>query len=129
MKNIDSPITTQRVFCIRFESSPRDPILNVKTIKDWLSNFRETNYALKKKPQQDRKMSPLWEHWSSNLHGVLCENTWLCYSFCFWLKYYWLHRNWVIEIVKSVRHCVGIFFRTFSIQMFRSLRMKYISIS
>ncbi len=49
IQNGGSPITTQRAFRIRFGIRRRDPIPDKKTIKNWVSNFRATGSALKRK--------------------------------------------------------------------------------
>lgn len=49
INNGGSPITTQRAFRIRFALIRRDPVLDSKTIHNWVSNFRQTSSALKRK--------------------------------------------------------------------------------
>jgi hypothetical protein len=49
IRNGDSVITTQRAFRIRFELGRHDPVPDRKTIHVWVSNFRATGSALKKK--------------------------------------------------------------------------------
>ena len=50
IKNGGSVISTQRAFRIRFELGRRDSVPDAKTIKLWVSNFRQTGSALKRKP-------------------------------------------------------------------------------
>lgn len=50
IKNGGSPINTQRAFRIRFALGRRDPVPDKKTIYSWVSNFRQTGSALKRKP-------------------------------------------------------------------------------
>jgi transposase len=49
IRNGGSVITTQRAFRKRFELGRHDPVPVRKTIHDWVSNFRATGSALKKK--------------------------------------------------------------------------------
>ena len=49
IRNGESVITTQRAFRIRFELGRHDPVPDRKTIHVWVSNFRATGSALKKK--------------------------------------------------------------------------------
>lgn len=49
INNGGSPITTQRAFRIRFALNRRDPVPDSKTIHNWVSNFRQTSSALKRK--------------------------------------------------------------------------------
>ncbi|KAL4149807.1 hypothetical protein QTP88_003669 [Uroleucon formosanum] len=49
IRNGDSAITTQRAFRIRFKLGRHDPVPDRKTIQVWLSNFRATGSALKRK--------------------------------------------------------------------------------
>lgn len=49
LQNGGSPISTQRAFRIRFALAPRDPVPDKKTIHVWVSTFRQTGSALKKK--------------------------------------------------------------------------------
>ncbi|VVC31562.1 Protein of unknown function DUF4817 [Cinara cedri] len=44
-----SPITIQRAFRIRFALNRRDPVPDSTTIRNWVSNFRQTSSALKRK--------------------------------------------------------------------------------
>ena len=46
--NGGSPIAMQHDFRIHFALSRRDPVLDKKTIHNWMSNFRHTSSALKK---------------------------------------------------------------------------------
>lgn len=50
IQNGGSPINTQRAFRVRFALGRRDPVPDKKTIYSWVSNFRETGSALKRKP-------------------------------------------------------------------------------
>jgi len=47
--NGGSPITSQRAFRIRFALNRRNPVPDSKTIHNWVSNFRQTSSALKRK--------------------------------------------------------------------------------
>jgi hypothetical protein len=49
IRNGGSVITTQRAFRIRFKLGRHDPVPVRKTIHVWVSNFRATGSALKKK--------------------------------------------------------------------------------
>lgn len=49
IRNGGSAITTQRAFRIRFKLGRHDPVPDRKTIQVWLSNFRATGSALKRK--------------------------------------------------------------------------------
>jgi len=49
INNGSSPITTQRAFRIGFALNRRDPVPNSKTIHNWISNFRQTSSAPKRK--------------------------------------------------------------------------------
>ncbi|CAI6359906.1 unnamed protein product [Macrosiphum euphorbiae] len=49
IRNGGSAITTQRAFRIRFQLGRHDPVPDRKTIQVWLSNFRATGSALKRK--------------------------------------------------------------------------------
>jgi transposase len=49
IQNGGSPIMTQRAFRFRFALRPRDPVPDKKTIHNWVSNFRQTGSALKRK--------------------------------------------------------------------------------
>jgi len=47
IKNGVSPVATQRAFRIRFGLGRREAVSDKKTIYRWVSNFRQTGYALK----------------------------------------------------------------------------------
>ena len=47
IKNGGSPVTTQRVFRIRFALGRREAVPDKKTIYRWVSNFRQTGKTLK----------------------------------------------------------------------------------
>jgi hypothetical protein len=54
IQNSGSPIMTQRAFLIRFTLGRRDPVPDKKTIHNWVSNFRQTGSALKRKSTTGR---------------------------------------------------------------------------
>jgi hypothetical protein len=48
-QNGGSPMMTQRAFRIRFTLGRHDPVPDKKTIRNWVSNFRQTGSILKRK--------------------------------------------------------------------------------
>ena len=144
--NGGSLIATQCALRIRFALSWWDPVLDKRTIHYWVSNFRQTSSALKKNSpadlgqQQDRTMLSLWELQLSDLHDDLYGNMRLLCSYlstvleeCFTgiSKYtptkWWLHKNWVTEILKLLWLCVKTSFGTFLALLFCSLVMRHTS--
>ena len=78
LKNSESVVPTQRSFRRHFALRRHDPVPDGKTIRRWVSNFKQTSSALNKKSpgrprmvnnpgELSRETSKLHQHWRSSL--------------------------------------------------------------